>query len=200
MPDDQDLPPESPDTSPIGWLRTHSVAFAVLEVALTGQWRGLPQDQQLFAKPYRATYGDNVLQFGGLYEQQALDMSRPRNQKGLELSREAFQKAQTLVKEWDGKLAVVIIPTREEVYAALTAPQMGETAMRALSSARQAMLGLCSDLKLTCLDLLPAFQQHAAQNEALYYVDDMHLNPHGNLVMAQTVQAWLDQQGVLPKK
>lgn len=200
MPDDKDLPPLSPDDSLLGWLRTRSAAVAVLEMALTGQWRGLPENERLFIKPYQVTYGDNVLDFGELYEQEALDMSRPRNQKGLELSREAFEKAQALVQEWDGKLVAMIIPTREEVYSALTTPYMGESAIHTLSSAREAMLSVCGDLNLICLDLLPAFQEHAAQNEALYYADDMHLNPHGNLVMAETVNTWLDEQGLVPEK
>lgn len=190
----------APDTSLMGWLRTHSVAFALVEQTLTGKWYGLPQAEAVNAKPYQVQYGDNTLYFGAQYEQQSMDMSRPRNQKGLELSRAAFQKAQALVKEWDGKLVVIIIPTREEVYAKLTAKQMGEKGMQALTSARDAMHGLCDELGLTCLDLLTTFQEHTDQGEPLmYYSDDMHLNPYGNQVMADAVNAWLVKENLMPK-
>jgi hypothetical protein len=198
--DDDETESES-GASVLDWLSTHSAAFAVLEQALTGHWRGLPEGERLYDKPYRVTYGDNnALEFGGLYERLALDMSIEKNQVGLEYSREAFVKALDLVKSWDGTLVVMLIPTREEVYADLTADQMGEDAMRALASSREAMLGLCDELDMLCLDLLPGLQEHALQNEALYYTDDMHLNPHGNAVTASLLADWLGEQGLLPQR
>jgi hypothetical protein len=184
-------------TSVIDWLRTHSVAFAVIETALTGRWYGLPERERVFEKPYRVEYGDHVLQFGGLYEQQAMDMTRPQNQIGLEYSRQAFVEARELVETWDGQLVIMLIPTREEVYAHITAAQMGVDAMHALRSARETMLGLCDELSLTCLDLLPGLQEHALLNEALYYEDDMHLNPHGNAVVAELLNNWLREENLL---
>jgi lysophospholipase L1-like esterase len=62
------------------------------------------------------------------------------------------------------------------------------------------MLGLCDELDLLCLDLLPGLQERARKNEALYYEDDMHLNPHGNLVVAALVAAWLGENGWLPQR
>jgi len=51
-------------------------------------------------------------------------MSLEQNQIGLELSRTAFEDAQALVAGWDGEIAVIIMPTREEVYASITEPVM----------------------------------------------------------------------------
>lgn len=197
VPDDS--PPPGSSVPVIGWLRTHSVAFAVLETAFTGQWHGLPEEARIFANPYRVTYGEHVLEFGAQYEQRALDMARPQNQIGLALSREAFRAARDLVATWDGRLVVVIFPTREEVYEPLTAPQMGEAAMNALRSAREAMLALCAELGLTCYDLLADLQAHARQNEALYYPDDMHFNPYGNTVVADLIRQWLSTRALLPE-
>jgi lysophospholipase L1-like esterase len=59
------------------------------------------------------------------------------------------------------------------------------------------MLDICDDLGLTCRDLLPDFQGYALAGEHLYYTDDMHLNPRGNLVMAEVIQTWLDELGWL---
>ena len=197
QPVDTPVPP-TPDTSVVGWLRTHSVAFAVIETAIAGRWYGLPPGQEPFEKPYSVTYGDHTLEFGGSYERQALDMSREKNQIGLGLSRTAFETAKALVDSWGGTMVVVVIPTREEVYSNLTAPALGQDWLDALGSARQAMFGICTDLDILCYDPLADFQVHAQNDEALYYTDDMHLNPHGNAVLAETLATWLDGQGLMP--
>jgi hypothetical protein len=41
------------------------------------------------------------------------------------------------------------------------------------------------------------FQERARNGEALYYVDDMHLNPYGNLVLAEALTTWLHRDGIL---
>ena len=186
-----------PDAPLVEWLRSNSVAYAALEVALTGGRGGLTEADNLFEERYRAEYRDGVLAFGQSYEPVALDMDREANRIGLELSRGAFVEAQALVAGWDGQLVVVIIPTREEVYEHLTAAQMGADLGR-LQSARLAMLDLCEGLALTCFDPLPGLQARAVLGEHLYYTDDMHLNPHGNAVVAELLADWLDSQGLLP--
>ena len=183
-------------TTPRGW----SALYAVLETVMTGRFSGVPESEDAFVKPYRATYGAdnaNVLQFGGAYELQALDMSREQNQIGYELSRTAFEQAQNLVAEWGGELVVVIIPTREEVYSDVTTPIMGADVIVRLESARTAMQTICTEFSLRCYDLYDVFQERANNGEALYYVDDMHLNPYGNLVLAEALAVWLREDGIL---
>jgi hypothetical protein len=179
------------------WLRSHSALLAVSETILTGRFTGVPDAEALYVKPYRATYGENVLQFGGAYELQALDMSLEANQIGLGYSRESFIGAQDLVSSWGGNLVVVIIPTREEVYRNITEPIMGAENIDKLESARETMLQLCADLGLRCYDAYPVFAERAANNEALYYQDDMHLNPYGNLVLAEALGVWLREDGLI---
>ncbi len=193
--DETDIQTTTSDANDIvSWLSQNSVAFAVMETALTGQWNGAP-DQGAFQPQYSIPYADGqVMQFGKLYERTALDMSRPANQYGLERSREAFQEAQDLIAGWDGQLVVVIIPTREEVYDPLTEPLMGKAELDKHRSARLAMLTLCDELTLSCLDLLPDFQALAQQDIALYYADDMHLNPAGNQALADRLTAWVTEQ------
>ena len=197
--DRKSLEPEATQsTEPHGW----SALYAVLETLMTGRFSGVPDSESAFVKPYRATYGannENVMLFGGAYESQALDMSREQNQIGYDLSRTAFEQAQSLVAEWDGELVLVIIPTREEVYTDVTAPMMGEAEIARLQSARDAMHTLCADLSLQCFDLYDVFQEHAANGEALYYEDDMHLNPYGNTILAQTLADWLGEQEIIER-
>ncbi len=186
-----------PDAPIVEWLRRNSVAYAVIETVFTGQFKGVSDYDKLFIKPYAVTIGNDILQFGAGYEQQAMDMSREQNQLGLRYSQAAFQEAQTLVQTWDGQLIVVIIPTREEVYAHLTAPIMGEAALAKLTSARDAMHSLCEELDLQCYDPLADFTKRAQTGEMLYFADDMHLNPHGNAVLAELLAAWLKEKNIL---
>jgi hypothetical protein len=196
-----DAEPESETSlSPMDWLRKNSVLVAVVEQISTGRWYGLPEGETVFDKPYRLTYGDNhVLEFGALYELLSLDMSREQNQIGLEYGRQAFTDARDLVDEWGGKLVVVMIPTKEEVYAHLTADMMSEADLSKLRSPSDTLLDLCAELDIACLDLLPHLQEHALNDEALYYVDDMHLNPYGNTVMANILHEWLAENDLLPE-
>lgn len=177
------------------WLRHNSATYAVIETLFTGLYLGTPESEALYIKPLSVTYGPNneyLLQFGGAYEQSALDMSLEQNQIGFGLSRQAFEDAQALVADWGGEIAVIIMPTREEVYAHLTAPIMGQDAVDRLASARMAMHDLCDTLSLRCYDPIEPFTERALQGEALYHSDDMHLNAHGNVVLADLLQDWLD--------
>ncbi len=189
-------PPEIPRQPIIAWLEDHSVTFAVMEVVLTGQSGAMSAYDRLFIKPYRVAVGDQVLKFGAGYEQQAMDMTRNENQIGLRASRSAFVDAKALADTWGAKIVVVVIPTREEVYAPLTEPIMGAEALKKLTSAHRAMLDLCTELSLTCYDPLPVFQVHAAQGELIYFADDMHLNPQGNALLADDFSSWMKEQGL----
>jgi hypothetical protein len=191
---DTQLQPET-SNGIVDWLSRNSVAFGVLETALTGQWSGSPQDQEIFRPQYGVDYGNGqTMQFGKLYERTALDMSRPANQYGLERSKEAFEQAKTVVEGWGSKLVIVIIPTREEVYDTLTEPIMGKAELDKQRSARLAMLDLCDELELQCLDVLPEFQELAQDDATLYYADDMHLNPTGNEALANILTQWLEAE------
>lgn len=182
-----------------GWLSRHSAAYATLELLTTGQWSGAPEADRLFQPNHIATYGDGqVLLFGKLYERLALDMTREANQIGLALSRGAFARSAEQVAGWGGRLVVVIIPTREEVYRHVTEPLMGADGIARHESARLAMLGLCEELALECLDPTDALTQRALTGEALYYADDMHLNPAGNDALARIIAEYLAEARPTP--
>lgn len=192
MSDDEDTASDSPATLD-AWLTRNSVTYALLELIATGRWSGMPDTERVFQPNYQAAVNaqGDVLQFGKLYERRALDMSRPANQFGLEQTRAALEQSQALVETWGGRMVVVIIPTREEVYETLTAPLMGEAALDKHRSARLAMLDLCESLALTCIDPTTQFQALAQQGTMLYYSDDMHLNAAGNRALADVISAAL---------
>ena len=179
------------------WLRTRSALYGALENVLPGWRRFRDPNAAKFEERYFTTLPSGErLGFGQPYESAALDMSRPANQAGYEISRMAFENAQNLATSWGGRLVVALLPTREEVYASLTAEALGDE-LKAIGSARLAMLDLCAQLSLTCYDALPDIQARAATSELLYYADDMHLNPAGNRVFAELLRKWLEESGFL---
>ncbi len=179
------------------WLRGRSALYAVLESLAFGGQRYRDPGAAQFDERYATTLPNGEqLQFGQPYEPSAMDMAREVNQAGYEVSRAAFAAVQELVSSWGGQLAVIVVPTREEVYESLTAPAMGDD-LRAIGSARLAMLELCAELSLTCYDALADLQKAAASSELLYYSDDLHFNPLGNRIFAELLREWLESGGLL---
>ncbi len=192
-----DIPPPPDELGLVRWLRGHSVAFAVLDITLGNFWPYASDFQRLYDEPYQVTYGEHTLQFGQPYELQVMDMSDPRNSTGLTYSRSSLAEADALVDGWGGQLAVILMPTREQVYAHLTQPLMPAEDFAAYGAAYDAMRDLCSELDLLCFDPLPSLQAYAQAGEHLYYSDDLHLNPRGNDVLQEMVWRWLGGYGLL---
>lgn len=191
MPDDADA------GAGLAGLRSRSALYAALETILTGRRNYDDPVAQGFEDRYTVTLpGGERLQFGQTYEPRALDMTRPANQAGLEISRAAFGMAQDLIATWDGRLAVVLVPTREEVYQQFTAAALGDELDRIIS-ARSAMLDLCAELDLLCYDALADLRERSRDGVLLYYEDDLHLNPLGNQVFAELLAGWLAEQNLL---
>lgn len=198
IPDEAEVGGDGGDESEIrSWLRTRSALYAVLESVLPGGRPYRDPNAAKFDERYSTILPTGEqLQFGQPYEPGAMDMSRAVNQAGYEISRAAFNSARELVASWGGKLAIVLVPTREEVYESLTAEALGDD-LAAIRSARLAMLELCAELQLVCYDALADLRARAATSELLYYSDDLHLNPRGNRVFAQRLRDWLDANDML---
>src|SRR5690606_17404929 len=114
----------------------------------------------------------------------------PENEYGYDQTRQALEGTKAAVEAWGGELVIVIIPTREEVYSEITEPVMGAEKLETLESARSAMLSLCEELAIECLDPTGELTERG-QNTALYYPDDMHLNAAGNTALGEILQGWL---------
>lgn len=190
-PPTEPAPPSFADT-----LRAYSVTYALVETILNGRYLGTLEGDSAFDKPYTVRFGSenqHVLQFGSRYEVEAMDILRRENIDGLKRSRQAFKEAKALVESWGGKLIVVILPTREEVYSPLTAPYLGQDTLARLESARLAMGSICREFGLTCYDMTNSLKSYAERGEALYFTDDMHLNPRGNAVLAASLATLLQR-------
>ncbi|MBN2302948.1 MAG: hypothetical protein JXQ72_00635, partial [Anaerolineae bacterium] len=114
----------------------------------------------------------------------------PHNQYGWERSQQAILDARDRVEAYGGTLLFVLMPTKEQVYRHLSEPLLGADKIDLLQESYDLMRDFCESEGLTCLDLLSILQTHT--DEQLYYTTDMHLNPRGNEVLAETLAAWVD--------
>ncbi|NLX10476.1 MAG: hypothetical protein GXY36_12540 [Chloroflexi bacterium] len=181
--------PPAPARAPNWWDR-NSAVYVLLKLFLgeEDEFEGSLQ----FLDRETATEGDLRLAFGRPYLWDAFDMAQPHNQYGWERTQQALIEAQGMVESYGGTLLVVLIPTKEQVYRELAGPLIGAERMALLDRNYALMQDFCEGQALTCLDLLPVLREVAQRGEQLYYTTDIHLNPRGNAVLAETLAAWLD--------
>lgn len=179
-------PPPAPKTT---WWDQHSAVYVLLKLLLGSedQFAGSLQ----FLDRESVTRGDVTLEFGRPYLWGAFDMSQSQNQDGWQRSQSAMREAQALVESYGGRLVILLMPTKEQVYRDMAAPVFGEDRLALLDTNYALMQSFCQDEGQTCIDLLPILQGAARQGEQLYYATDLHLNPRGNAVLASALSGWL---------
>ena len=85
------------------------------------------------------------------------------------------------------------MPTKEQVYRAMSEPLLGAEKLALLDTPYAMMRDFCAAEGLDCFDPLAALQAHADAGEQLYYTTDMHLNARGNAVLAGALAEWLGE-------
>ena len=93
-----------------------------------------------------------------------------------------LQRLQTEVEAHGGRFLVVLVPSKEELYAAEAFPEVLRTVreVKAELVARQ----------LPVLDLYPEFRERG-ENASPFYPVDMHLNALGNQIVADAIERWI---------
>ena len=98
-----------------------------------------------------------------------------------------LEQLQSEVEAQGGRFVIVLIPCKEELYAAKTYPEV----LRAI----QEVKGELASRNLATLDLYPLFRQLGA-TQALFYRLDMHLNEYGNRIVADAIARWIAEEQV----
>jgi lysophospholipase L1-like esterase len=96
---------------------------------------------------------------------------------------QAYKRLQALTQKQGAQLLLVFLPSKEEVYV----PLLGEPAPDYSSSLRLAL----ERQGMATLDLTPAFRQHAAAGERLFFSVDGHTNQQGYGLIAQEILRYL---------
>ncbi len=177
--------PPAPPSAPVAdWLRQNSVVYSLLSALIrSGNNQGVEQ----FVDPYHVTQGNVDLWFGQSYLREAFDMTSARNLEGEGYSHQALLDTRDLISGYGGHLLVLLIPTREEVYRALTTPLLGQAAIDALGESRHRLTDFCTAQGLTCYDLFPDLLAAANDGKQVYFPRDLHLNNQGNEVVGTAV-------------
>lgn len=135
----------------------------------------------------------------------AMDLKDPRVQEGLRLSLELFARMKAYCLEHAFQLLVVLIPTKESVYAkyleedpalakiaALKSLLVNERAVTAIAKA------FFEDHGISYLNVLPALQERVARLPLYPGNFDGHPNRNGYRVIAESVERYLRQLAPMP--
>ena len=122
-------PPPVPKTT---WWDQHSAVYVLLKLLLGSedQFAGSLQ----FLDRESVTRGDVTLEFGRPYLWGAFDMSQPQNQDGWQRSQAAMREAQALVESYGGRLVILLMPTKGQVYRDMAAPVLGDDRLALLDT------------------------------------------------------------------
>jgi len=170
------------DTVPPGWLRQNSAVASII-YAFSQAQQGSKQYAQ-FADPYGIEIGAKTFRFGRPYMQEAFSLESQKNQEGVALTQQAISETNTRLAEAGIKLIIVLIPTKEVVYAKWTAAELSAAELDELSAGRLEMLSFCQINNLNCIDATQPLTDQANKGILVYHAQDTHLNSAGNRVLA----------------
>jgi len=190
-------------SSPSGWsfwVREHSAVGRLLN--RTGFWPGTTDVDYEIDRQWATTYpahgavcDDDKLRtvFTTAYRLTALDLDDPRIAEGLRISKVALSRTQERVDAHGVKLLVLLIPTKESVYADLMQREGRSTGtfsrlVEMENRAREEVKSWCTEKHIACVDALPELRNAIAQRQQIYpSTTESHPNAAGYAVLAATV-------------
>jgi lysophospholipase L1-like esterase len=179
------------------WLREHSAIGRLLN--RNGLWPGATDVDFEIDKAWAQAYPDHSLVcedqnvrtvFTTAYRLTALDLDEPRVSEGLRITKLTLARMQEQASAANIKLVVMLIPTKESVYAELMSSERksNDNYARLVSledKARQEVLALCAADKMTCVDALPDLRKAIEQRQQIYpSTTESHPNAAGYRVLA----------------
>ena len=119
-------------------------------------------------------------------------------QYGYERTIEATQSAHDITTDEIGaEFVVLLIPTKEEVYADLLGDAIDADYVAMLRDGALRLLDECDARGWRCVDMLEPLKAQVNAGEHVYHAYDFHLNPLGNQVVSDTLAAYLVSEGLL---
>ena len=110
------------------------------------------------------------------------DRSDPHVRQGMALTAEALAGARDIAHDAGAELLVVVAPTKEAVYWQGSADER-----EMLERNDKWVAQVCAALAIPCLLLLPVFASAARRGGPLYFSQDIHWNPAGHRLAAETI-------------
>ena len=136
-PADTTPPPPTTQPAPLSdWLHLNSAVYHLFATLINRASSGQDFEKYTrFVDPYRVSEGEIDLLFGQPYVLESFDLSLEKNEIGREQTFQVIQDVQNRLAQEESPppLVLVLIPTKEEVYAQWTTAELGdsiETAQR----------------------------------------------------------------------
>jgi lysophospholipase L1-like esterase len=195
------------------WLREHLALGRLLN--RTGLWPGSKDIDYEIDKRWATAYPDHgaiceeagrETVFTTAYRLTGLDIDEPRIAEGLRIAKELIAQIQNEVDANHANLMVLLLPTKESVYATTQSENMrakiaSDPAYRKLVEMEgrilSEMISTCQAKRIQCIDALPYLSSALDRGERLYpTTTESHPNARGYLVIASAVNENLGKLGL----
>jgi SGNH hydrolase-like domain, acetyltransferase AlgX len=128
-----------------------------------------------------------------LSSREQMRLAKGTDRPGMPNLREIFfrplERLETEVEEQGGRVIIVLMPSKEELYGAKSFPDV----LRAVREVRAEL----EARHLPVLDLYPATQKLGQERPPFYRVD-MHPNELGNQIAADAIAKWIGEEQIFP--
>jgi lysophospholipase L1-like esterase len=190
------------------WLREHLALGRVLNRA--GLWPGSGDIDYEIDRRWAKAYPDHgavcevvgrETVFTTAYRLAGLDLDEPRNAEGLRITKELMAQMQAEVTAKQARLIVLLLPTKEAVYASAQGGDVGpDPVYRKLvemeGRIRSELTTTCQAQRLQCIDALPYLSSALKRGERVYpTTTESHPNARGYSVIASAVNENLGKLG-----
>lgn len=190
------------------WLREHLALGRVL--SRTGLWPGSKDIDYEIDKRWAKAHPDHgaVCEDAGretvlttAYRLAGLDLDEPRNAEGLRITKDLLSQMQNEVSAKQVKLIVLLLPTKESVYAKVRSAKipLDPTYQKLIDMEgriRAEIVSTCRTQGIECVDALPYLSSALERGERLYpMTTESHPNERGYFVIASAVNENLSRLG-----
>ncbi|HEV7475273.1 MAG TPA: hypothetical protein VGN90_14565 [Pyrinomonadaceae bacterium] len=191
------------------WLREHLALGRLLN--RTGLWPGSQDIDYEIDKRWAHEHPDHgavceepgrETVFTTAYRLAGVDLDEPRNAEGLRITKELLKQIQTDANAKQVKLMVLLLPTKETVYAAARGRKTGldssyEKLVEMEARSRSEIFATCQANGIACVDALPYLSGALQRGERLYpTTTESHPNARGYFVIASAVEENLGKFGL----
>ncbi len=212
-PKPEDSRPRYDDPRPLGelrtWLDSNSMLYQTLKSALPGLAERLrpgelqrtrPAGTLEIADPAVGTLLTPELRFA------VLDPQRESNRAGLREAEQMLLEIRDLCRASRVQLGVLLLPTKESVYAELARSRSSgselaqiEALVQAEQEVKQQLQQVLARNGVAALDLLPSLRAALLERRLYLANHDGHPTGAGYRVIAAATNAWLDPQSLEPR-
>lgn len=138
--------------------------------------------------------------FTPAYRQLVVNIESPIIQEGLRISKHQYAEIQNLVESANVELLIVLIPTKEMIYA----PYLNElntahmTLVAQETHIRSEMTAFFDENEIAYVDILPAMQNAVEEDIAIYpQTFDGHPNDNGYRIIAQVIADYIAENEIM---